>query len=107
MEEKLFSGSDPLAKELQSFLVRLHYEPECISHQVSHYLEHLTHLLEVADEEALLHYFGILGHEQYSLDDIADDNHLSPEQMMEHIDTSLHKLAITPEWQMLKQFIKQ
>ncbi len=97
---------DKLTKELQSFLVRLHYNPDCVSHQVAHYIEHLTHLLTVDDEEALLHYFGILGHEQLSLKEIADDRQMSTEEMMTQIDLCLHKLAITPEWQMLKQLIK-
>ena len=72
---------DALTKELQSFLC----------------------LLEPDDEEALLHYFGILGHEQLALDEIARSNHLSPETMMERIDNCLRKLAVTPEWQMIKQ----
>lgn len=98
---------DELIKELQTFLVRLHYEPECISHKVVHYMEHLTHLLSVQDEESLLHYFGILGHEQKSLDELAQERQLSPEDMIAQIDKCLRKLAITPEWQMIKQITKQ
>ncbi len=98
---------DDLTKELQSFLVRLHYDPECISHKVEHYLEHLMHLLAVDDEMAILCYFGILGHEQVSLSDLACERHLSPETMIDNIDKNLHKLAITPEWQMLKQVIEK
>ena len=94
---------DALTKELQLFLVRLHYQPDAVSHQMEHYLEHLVCLLEPDDEEALLHYFGILGHEQLALDEIARSNHLSPEAMMERIDNCLRKLAVTPEWQMIKQ----
>lgn len=93
---------DKLAKELQIFLVKLHYDPSSVSHQMRHYLEHLTHLLTVEDEETLLHYFGILGHEQLSLDELAKERGLSPETMMALIDDSLHKIAITPEWQMMK-----
>lgn len=97
---------DELTKELQSFLVRLHYQPEGVSHQMEHYLEHLVCLLEPEDEEALLHYFGILGHEQLSLAEIAHKNSLGPEAMMERIDNSLRRLAVTPEWQMMKQAMK-
>ena len=93
---------DELTKELQSFLVRLHYQPEGVSHQ----MEHLVCLLEPEDEEALLHYFGILGHEQLSLAEIAHENSLEPEAMMERIDNSLRRLAVTPEWQMMKQAMK-
>lgn len=97
---------DALTKELQSFLVRLHYQPDAVSHQMEHYLEHLVCLLEPDDEEALLHYFGILGHEQLSLAEIAHENSLEPEAMMERIDNSLRRLAVTPEWQMMKQAMK-
>ena len=94
---------DELTKELQSFLVRMHYEPESVSHQMEHYMEHLVCLLPPDAEDVVLHYFGILGHEQLSLDELATKNSLSPETMMEQIDNSLRKLAVTPEWQMMKQ----
>ena len=93
---------DELTKELRSFLVNLHYNPNSVSDKMQHYLEHLTHLLPVEDEETLLHYFGILGHEQMSLDELAQKRRLLPETMMACIDKSLRKIAITPEWQMLK-----
>jgi len=98
---------DQLTKELQAFLVRIHYEPDAVSHKVLHYIEHLTHLLEVEDEEALLHYFGILDHEQLSLDEIARQRKESVEDTMSHIDECLRKLAVTPEWQMVKRFTVQ
>ena len=93
---------DEITKELQSFLVKLHYSPDSVSEKMEHYLEHLTHLLSPDDEESLLHYFGILGHEQMGLDEIARQRGLSPETMMTKIDESLRRLAITPEWQMMK-----
>ena len=98
---------DALTKELQSFLVRLSYDPDLVSHQTEHYLEHLFHLLPVDDEEAVLHYFGVLGHEQTALDELAQERGLSPETMMSKIDESLRKLAVTPEWQMLKTIAGQ
>lgn len=98
---------DELTKEFQSFLVRLRYEPDCINEKVYHYLEHLFHLLNIKDEEAVCHYFGVLGREQQALDDIAKAQGLTPEATMEAIDICLHKLAITPEWQMVKQLIKE
>lgn len=96
---------DEITKELQSFLVRLHYNPDSVSDKMEHYLEHLVRLLMPNEEEAILHYFGILGHEQYSLDEIAQQQKLSPEVMMTKIDESLRKLAITPEWQMMRSAI--
>ncbi|MBQ7421129.1 MAG: hypothetical protein IJV27_03170 [Prevotella sp.] len=93
---------DELAKELQTFLVRLHYEPNCVSDKVLHYMEHLLHLLQIDDEKAVLHYYGIFYHEHLSLQEIAQKNHLSPENMLKRIDNSIRKLAVSPEWQMIK-----
>lgn len=93
---------DAITKELRDFLVKMHYEPGSVSHKMEHYIEHLTHLLPVDEEEDLLHYFGILDHDQLSLDEIAQKRRLSSDAVLSSIDKSLRKLAITPEWEMLK-----
>lgn len=93
---------DATTKELREFLVMMHYKPESVSQKMTHYMEHLSHLLPVAEEEDVLHYFGILGHEQLSLDELAQKRRLSPDAVLSSIDKSLRKLAITPEWQMIK-----
>ena len=36
---------------------------------------------------------------------LARERNLSSEAMMEQIDVNLHRLAITPEWQMLKTLV--
>ena len=94
---------DELTKELQTFLVRMRYQPESVSPTITHNMEHLVRLLDADDEEAVLHYFGILGYEQLSLNEIAQERKLPPEDMMALIDRLLRRLAITPEWQMMKQ----
>lgn len=96
---------DELTKELQALLVKLHYEPQNVTHKTAHQLEHLFHLLNVEDEEALSHYFGILGREQKALSDIAREKGLTDVETMEAIDICLRKLAITPEWQIIKSGI--
>ncbi|HEY9550812.1 MAG TPA: hypothetical protein VIQ97_00875 [Prevotella sp.] len=95
---------DLLASELQSFLIRLGREPHCVSHKVEHYVEHILHLLPTSDEEDLKSYFGLFGNEQLSIYDIAERRNKDAETTMETIDRNLHKLAITPEWQTIKQF---
>ena len=62
---------DNLTKEIHSFLIDMRYSPEKTSDKMRHYMEHLLRLLAPADEEAILHYYGILGHEQLSLAEIA------------------------------------
>ena len=94
-----------LATELLSFLIRLGKEPNCVSHKVEHYIEHILHLLSADDEQALKSYFGLFGNAQLSIYDIAKKRGEAAEETMENIDRNLHRLAVTPEWQTIKQFI--
>ena len=91
---------DQLSQSLHSFLVKMAYEG--ISPEQEHRMEHLTALLMPDDEEALLHYYGLFGHERLSLDEIAHERKESPEQTLSGIDKSIRKLAVTPEWQMIR-----
>ena len=94
---------DSLSKELHEFLVRLHYHPEEFDERVIHYMEHLFMLLSKDDEEAILHYFGIVGRAQMLLADISERRGVTQETMMESIDINIRKLAVTPEWQEIKK----
>lgn len=94
---------DELTKELQTFLVRISYDPETISHETTHYMEHIMHLLPLNEEEEVLHYFGILGHRRISLAELAKERGMEQEALLERIDRNLRKLAVTPEWQIIRQ----
>ncbi|MBQ8047662.1 MAG: hypothetical protein IJ196_07040 [Prevotella sp.] len=96
---------DLLTKELQNYLLRMRYEPGNVSGRMEHYMEHLMHLLPATDKEDLLHYFGIMGHEQWSLQQIARLRDLTSEDMLARIDRNLRKLAVTPEWQLLAKAV--
>lgn len=98
---------DNVTKQLQTFLVSLHYQPESVSGKMKHYMEHLFHLLQVDDEVMLCNYFGLFGHEQKALSTIARDANTTQEMCMAHIDELLHRLAITPEWELLCSIINQ
>ena len=98
---------DKLTRQLHSFLVRVGLEPMSLSPQMEHYLEHLLYLLPPEEEEAMTHYYGLFGSERKSLQEIAKELELSQEDAMARIDQCVRKLAITPEWQMLKQSIKK
>ena len=94
---------DPLTRSLHAFLVRIGLNPMSISPQTEHYLEHLLYLLLPEEEEAVTHYYGLFGCERKSLQEIAKELGLSQEEAMDRIDQCVRRLAITPEWQMLKQ----
>ena len=95
-----------LSRELHSFLVRIGMDPKSITPQMEHYLEHLLYLLPPEEEEAVTHYYGLFGCERKSLMEIAKELKLSQEDAMAKIDQCVRRLAVTPEWQMIKQIQK-
>ena len=97
--------TDNLSHELHSYLVRIGYDSTSLSSQMEHYLEHLLYLLPPEEEEAVTHYYGLFGSERKSLKEIAKELELSQEDALARIDQCIRKLAVTPEWQMLKQTI--
>ena len=99
--------TDNLSRELHSFLVYIGLNPMSITPQMEHYLEHLLYLLPPEEEEAVTHYYGLFGSERKSLQEIAKELGQSQEDALARIDQCVRKLAITPEWQMLKQSIKK
>ena len=99
--------TDKLTRELHSFLVRIGMQPTSISPQMEHYLEHLLYLLPPEEEEAVTHYYGLFDSERKSLQEIAKELELSQEDALARIDQCIRKLAVTPEWQMLKQTISK
>ena len=98
---------DALTRSLHSFLVRVGLNPMSLSPQMEHYLEHLLYLLPPEEEEAVTHYYGLFGSERKSLQEIAAELELSQEDAMARIDQCVRKLAVTPEWQMMKQILKK
>ena len=97
---------DALTRSLHSFLVRVGLNPMSLSPQMEHYLEHLLYLLPPEEEEAVTHYYGLFGSQRLSLQEIAKELELSQEDAMARIDQCVRKLAVTPEWQMLKRKIR-
>ena len=78
-----------------------------INPQMEHYLEHLLYLLPPEEEEAVTHYYGLFGSERKSLQEIAKELELSQEDALARINQCIRKLAVTPEWQLLKQTISK
>lgn len=96
---------DALSNELHEFLIRLGSNPGSVSHTVSHYMEHLIRLLKPDEEEVLKQYYGLLGYFATSLDDIASERGTSIDELQSAIEASLRRIAVTPEWQMIRQVI--
>ena len=97
---------DTISEELHSFLIRLGKEPDGVSEKVEHYIMHLIRIIPPDDEKALKDYYGLFGNPVKSLCDIAHERKLSEETMRKIMETSLRKIAVSPEWQMIRQIIK-
>lgn len=95
---------DKLSNELHDFLVVLGKNPQCVSEKVEHYMKHILHLLDVKDETLLVRYYGLFGNQKVAPEDLAHDFGISVEALQGVVELSLRKMAVTPEWQMIKQF---
>ena len=72
------------------------------THEQEHQMEHLLALLDPDDEELILHYYGLFGHERRSLDALAAERHEQPDVTLAAVARLLRRIAVTPEWQMIK-----
>ncbi|CCY84227.1 putative uncharacterized protein [Prevotella sp. CAG:1185] len=97
---------DALSQELQDFLIRLGKEPNCVSEKIEHYVKHIMHLIYADDETMLQQYYGLFGNDVKPLEDIAKEHSVSTETMRKIIEANVRRMAVSPEWQMVKQLIK-
>ena len=98
---------DNISKELHIFLINLGDNPKLVSHQVGHYVEHLLHLMPTFIEQRLISFYGLFGKTRLTLRQLAQAQNETDAQTAENIATDLRKLAVTPEWQMLKSLINK
>ena len=99
--------ADDLSKVLHGFLIRFGQNPEVVSHQVGHYVEHLLHLLPPVHEARLISFYGLFGKTRLTLSQLAQAANETDAQAAENIAKDLRKLAVTPEWQMLEKLINK
>ncbi|MDD6542519.1 MAG: hypothetical protein PUF32_09485 [Prevotella sp.] len=93
---------DALSSELQRFLIHMGKASHLIDPKTEGYVRSLLKLLTVADEQVLTQYYGLFGSQVQSLDSLAAHYGVTAEVMQQVIETCLRKLAVTPEWQMIK-----
>lgn len=63
----------------------------------------LITMLGALDKEIICEFYGLFGMPQKTLAHIAGKHHVRPEVIAEIVEKDLRKIAITPEWQMMKQ----
>lgn len=94
---------DALSSDMQEFLIRLGSKPDSVSHKMEHNIGHLLRLLPCDEEDILKQYYGLFGHDVLPLDHIAARRGMSPDETLGIIESCLRRLAVTPEWQMIRQ----
>lgn len=96
---------DSLSKELNDFLVKLGKEPGCAGERVEHNVKHIMHLLDKDGESVLQQYYGLFGSMVKPVEDIAAEHGTDSAGMLREIEICLRKIAVSPEWQIVKQQI--
>jgi DNA-directed RNA polymerase sigma subunit (sigma70/sigma32) len=99
------TNMDQLSEELHEYLLRLGDNPHSVSEKMEHFTKHLLHLLSVSDEDTIKMRYGLFGTEKLSVEDIARIYGNSAADTQQKIEVSLRKIAVTPEWQTIKQLI--
>lgn len=66
-------------------------------------MQHLLQLLSLPEENILKLYYGLYGNSVRSLSDIAGMCGVTEEQMQQVIERCLRRIAVTPEWQSIKE----
>ncbi len=94
---------DTLTKELNTALVAMGLNPHAIEHEKEHCMEHLLDLLRPDDAKAVTQYYGLFSTPRLSLHELATAHGLEDEEMMAAIDTCIRRIAVSPEWQMMKK----
>ena len=92
---------DELTKPLNTYLVTMGYEG--LTHEQEHQMEHLLALLPPADEQTVVSYYGLFDEPRLSLAEIAARRGEQPYETLAAIDRLLRRLAVSPEWQMMRQ----
>ena len=94
---------DKLSKQLSNYLQLMSQSRLLFGEGDRANIDILLTMLGEIDKDIIASSYGILGYERMTLSALADKYHITPTVIQEIIDKDLHKLSITPEWQMLWQ----
>ena len=94
---------DKLSKQLSNYLQLMSQSRLLFGEGDRANIDVLLTMLGEIDKDIIASSYGILGYERMTSAALAKKHHLTPTVIQEIIDKDLHKLSITPEWQMLWQ----
>lgn len=97
---------DALSNDLHLCLTQLGSDPKRYGDTMTEYLKRLLHLLNPDDEQLVISHYGLFGHQATSLATLAQTRHIDEDALRNTLTSSLRKIAVTPEWQMLLPMTK-
>lgn len=97
---------DKISEPLHQYLTLLGRDSSLKGSRMEHYMKHLLRLLPPKEEEILKQTYGLFGTKQRTADEMAHSQDTSTDNLRQATDTSLRRIAVSPEWQMLQQIIK-
>ncbi|SES74018.1 hypothetical protein [Prevotella sp. kh1p2] len=93
---------DALSKELNDYLVHMGKAAHITDRKMADYMSRILQLLPPADEELLKEHYGLFGTTAVPLEEMARRRGTTPEAVSTQIAACLRRVAVTPEWQMIK-----
>ena len=94
---------DKLSKQLSNYLQLMSQLRLLFGEGDRANMDILLTMLGEIDKDIIASSYGILGYERMTSAALAEKYHITPTVIQEIFDKDLHKLSITPEWQMLWQ----
>lgn len=94
---------DKLSKQLSNYLQLMSQSRLLFGEGDRANIDILLTMLGEIDKDIIASSYGILDYERMTSVALAEKYHIAPTVIQEIIDKDLHKLSITPEWQMLWQ----
>ena len=94
---------DKLSKQLSNYLQLMSQSRLLFGEGDRANIDILLTMLGEIDKDIIASSYGILDYERMTSAVLAEKYHVIPTVIQEIIDKDLHKLSITPEWQMLWQ----
>ena len=96
---------DQLSQDLSNFLMRMHIQPNSVNERIEHFMKHLIYLLPDDDVRLVSAFYGINDCQLTSDAVLTERYGCTVLELQQRIEQDLRRLAVTPEWQMIKQLI--
>lgn len=94
---------DSYAKQVHDYLMIMKESALLVSDLDRANMDILITMLGEVDRNIINTHYGLFGTPQQPLEAIASKHSVSPEVILDIIEKDLRKIAITPEWQVMKQ----